>query len=102
MIIVTGTVKVETLEEVERVKDVLNRRAARSRGDDGCLDYVFAQSLEDPTEIRVIEKWEDEEKLNAHLAIPDEEFNNLLATLKLTSAVVVANETASERELLKR
>ncbi len=49
MLIITGTIKIESEEELARVKDALTRRAQRSRADEGNIDYVFSQNLEDPT-----------------------------------------------------
>ncbi len=102
MLTVTGTIKIENKEEVDRIIGTLQRRAERSRKDAGCLDYVFSISVEDPTELRVFEKWESEELLNAHLQIPDEEFNEFLQTAKIVSAVVLVSEISSEREMLRR
>jgi quinol monooxygenase YgiN len=56
MIVITGIIKLESENELARVKEALIRRAIRSRADAGNIDYVFAQSLEDPTEIRLTEK----------------------------------------------
>jgi len=102
MLIITGTIKVESEQELARVKDALIRRAKRSRQDEGNIDYVFAQNLEDPTEVRLTEKWDSEASLNAHLAIVDEEFNAVLGSAKIKSAVVISNEATNERELLNR
>ncbi|MFT4583829.1 MAG: quinol monooxygenase YgiN [Gammaproteobacteria bacterium] len=102
MIVITGIIKLESENELARVKEALIRRAIRSRADAGNIDYVFAQSLEDPTEIRLTEKWEDEATLNAHLKIPDEEFGVIITTAKIERAVVVSSEVSSERELLNR
>ena len=102
MLIITGTIKVESEQELARVKDALIRRAERSRTDEGNIDYVFAQNLEDPTEIRLTEKWQSEATLNAHLQIPDEEFSAIIGSAKILRAVVSASEVTSERELLNR
>ena len=102
MLIITGTIKLESADEVDRVAAALMRRAERSRADEGNIDYVFTRNLEDPTEIRLIEKWTSETSLNAHLQLPDEEFNAILATAKIERAVVVASDINSERELLNR
>lgn len=102
MIIITGTIKVESEQEVARLRDALARRAERSRADDGNIDYVFTQNLEDPTEVRLIEKWESEEKLNAHLQLPDDEFGSVMATAKIERAVVTSNDVASEKVLMER
>ncbi|MFT4561543.1 MAG: quinol monooxygenase YgiN [Gammaproteobacteria bacterium] len=102
MIVITGTIKLESVDELERVKAALIRRAVRSRADAGNIDYVFSQSLEDPTEIRLTEKWEDETTLNAHLKIPDEEFGVIITTAKIERAIVVSSEVTAEKELLNR
>ena len=102
MILITGIIKVETVEEIERLTGALIRRAERSRKDEGNVDYVFSASLEDPLEIRLFESWENEESLNAHLAIPDEEFSGIIANARLESAVVVLNKVSEHREMLRR
>lgn len=102
MIIVTGIIKFESAEELENTKTVLMNRARRSRGDAGCIDYSFAQNLEDPTEIRLIEKWESDGLLKAHLAIPDEEFGSLLSTAKISAAIVISSESGEEKVLMQR
>jgi quinol monooxygenase YgiN len=98
MIIVTGTVKFESLDEVEQVTKVLIGRAQRSREDAGCINYNFSK---DSMEICLTEKWQSAELLQAHLEIVDEEFNTLLATAKITRAIVVSNEANEDRVLLE-
>ena len=102
MLIITGTIRVESEEELTRVKDALIRRAKKSRKDAGNIDYVFAQNLEDPTEIRLTEKWVSEASLNAHLQIVDEEFSAVISSAKIKSAVVISYDASGERELLNR
>jgi quinol monooxygenase YgiN len=55
MIIVTGTVNFESLDEVEQVAKALIKRAQRSRKDGGCVCYSFSKNLEDATEICLTE-----------------------------------------------
>jgi quinol monooxygenase YgiN len=102
MIIVTGSIKLESTDELEGARQALISRAERSRADSGCIDYVFSQNLEDPTEIRLTEKWESTELLQAHLAIPDEEFSQLMSTAKISQAVVVSNEAGEDQVLMQR
>ncbi len=102
MIIVTGIIEVSSPEEIERVRTVLIRRAEKSRADEGCLDYVFSIAVDNPREIRLFEVWESEELLNAHLLVPDEEFNQMLAGAALTSARVVMHDVTASRELMSR
>lgn len=100
MIIVSGSIKFASVEELENAKQALKDRAARSREDAGCTDYVFSQNLEDPAQILLSEKWESDELLKAHLVIPDEEFGALMATAKIASAIVVSSESGEEQILV--
>ncbi|MDG1026104.1 MAG: antibiotic biosynthesis monooxygenase [Gammaproteobacteria bacterium] len=100
MIIVSGSIKFASVEELENAKQALKDRAARSREDAGCTDYVFSQNLEDPAQILLSEKWESDELLKAHLVIPDEEFGALMATAKIASAIVVSSESGEEHILM--
>lgn len=102
MIVVSGVIQVATKDEIDRVKAALVRRAEKSRADEGCVDYVFSQSLDNELEIRLFEIWESEELLNAHLMVPDEEFNQVLATAKLSSARVDMHAVTSSTELMRR
>lgn len=102
MILVTGTIRVGSESVLTKVRQALINRAVRSRGDEGCLDYNFATSFENPLEIRLIEVWQNEELLQAHLQIPDPEFSDLLANVEFESAIVTANEVSGSRTLLER
>ncbi len=102
MIIVTGSIKLESVEEFESARQALMNRAQRSRADAGCIDYAFSENLEDPTEIRLTEKWENAELLQAHLEILDEEFNAVMATAKISTANIVSNEAGENRGLMQR
>lgn len=102
MIVVTGTIELKTAEELDRVKSTLIRRAEKSRADAGNVDYVFSVNLENPLQIRLVEYWESEDLLNAHLMVPDDEFNVVIANAKIESAIVDLHEIATSRELLRR
>lgn len=102
MLVILDTITLESADEVERLAPVLKSRAERSRRDAGNIDYVFTRNLEDPTEIRLLEKWTNEAALNAHLQQADEAFDHALANAAIKRAVVVASDIAGERELLRR
>jgi quinol monooxygenase YgiN len=102
MLVITGTIRLGSVAELERVRGALVARAERSRSDAGCLDYQFAQSLDDPTELRLIEKWASQADLDAHLAVPDPAFSELLATADLAAATVLVCEAGEERVMLQR
>ena len=46
--------------------------AELSRNDPGCVEYFWAEAVEEPNTFRFFECWESEELLNAHLAMPHE------------------------------
>ncbi|MEM7219431.1 MAG: antibiotic biosynthesis monooxygenase [Pseudomonadota bacterium] len=102
MIVITGTIVLESDEVAAQVRAALVGRAQRSRQDDGCIDYQFSAALDNPLEIRLIEMWESDEKLQAHLAVPDPEFTALIGRGQFDSAVVEAHEVSASREMLRR
>ena len=102
MLVITGTIRLGSVEELERVRGVLVARAERSRSEAGCLDYQFARSLDDPTEIRLIEKWASRADLEAHLAVPDPAFGELLEQADIAAATVLVCEAGEERLMLAR
>ena len=71
MHVITGRFIVDSASEVAKVRDALVGRVERGRGHAGCIDYQFAQSLVDPCEILLVEKWASQGDLDAHMAIPD-------------------------------
>lgn len=102
MVIILGTITLETADDFERIEGELVRRAARSRADPGNIDYAFSRSIEDPAVIRLTEIWEDEGSLNAHLQIPDEAFAAVLANTRIASARVTSHEVSGGRVLMER
>ncbi|MEM1436933.1 MAG: antibiotic biosynthesis monooxygenase [Pseudomonadota bacterium] len=102
MILITGTIVLESEAELSAVREALARRAARSRGDDGCIDYQFSVSLENPREVRLVEAWASEEQLQAHLAVPDPEFSSILGRGRIETALVEAHEVTATREMMRR
>lgn len=102
MVIVLGTITLESPVEADRLLEILIDRAKRSRADDGNLEYTFSRSLETGNEIHLTEIWESEAALLAHLQIPDAAFNAGLATAKITKAQVTAYDGSNRRVLMSR
>lgn len=46
--------------------EAIRTMVAKSRAEDGCIDYTFAQDLTDPDTLVVFERWRDREALAAH------------------------------------
>lgn len=54
----------------EELVAALSRAAAASRGDDGCLSYVFTRDLDDEDRYLSVETWRDQAALDAHFSTP--------------------------------
>ena len=102
MILISGTIILDHDDEIEQITSALQRRAQRSRQDAGCIDYQFSVSLDNPRELRLFEAWESEELLQAHLAVPDPEFSEVLARGHIETALVQAHEVGATREMMRR
>jgi quinol monooxygenase YgiN len=48
--------------------DAARAVSTATRGDDGCVSYVFAADLEDPDVVVSVEVWRDRAALEAHMA----------------------------------
>ncbi len=100
MIVITGTIKLSSEEQISAARSGLIARAERSAKDDGYIDYAFSQDFADPTLIRLVEKWESEEQLQAHIAVPDDAFSALMANADIQAAEIIAYDTDSGRVLM--
>jgi quinol monooxygenase YgiN len=67
-VVATFTVKPDKVEGVGRI--ALEALVRPSRKDPGCLRYDLCQDLSEPTRFAMIEEWESEAALEAHLAQP--------------------------------
>ena len=65
MIVVNAIVKT-TAEDIAALKAAVATMETASRAESGCLDYTFSVELSDPTTIRITEKWQTLEDLQAH------------------------------------
>ena len=54
----------------ELVADALRTLAAPSREEAGCREYVPCQAKDDPAALLVLEEWESQAALDAHMQTP--------------------------------
>jgi hypothetical protein len=54
--------------EIDRLRGPLNDWIKEARGRGGCLSYSYAVDLADPNVLHVIETWDDEAAIDAHMA----------------------------------
>jgi quinol monooxygenase YgiN len=52
----------------DEMRPVLVAIAARSRQDEGCIEYTWSEDLEEPGAFHFFEIWADQARLDAHLA----------------------------------
>ncbi len=70
MIIVTGTVEVD-LPDLELFAADLTALAEVSRQRAGNLAYAVGRDTTEPSRLLVVERWQDQPSLTAHLEAPD-------------------------------
>jgi quinol monooxygenase YgiN len=68
-LLIVGTVRLPP-DRLAAAKAVMSAMIAASRGEDGCLDYAYAEDVADPGLIRVSELWRDRDSLARHFASP--------------------------------
>jgi quinol monooxygenase YgiN len=71
MVIITGWLSFPADQREDVLSSLLEVTVA-SRGDRGCLDYWWAEDLDDPNTFHFFECWATQADLDAHLAQPHE------------------------------
>lgn len=69
MLIVAGEIVVEE-GAVAAVREALHAMETETRKEAGCLTYAFSADINDPSMVRIFERWESQEALAAHLKTP--------------------------------
>jgi len=69
MLIVAGKVIVEE-GSIDRARDALRTMEEETRKEAGCHDYTFSIEINDPTVVRIFERWESMGALEGHFASP--------------------------------
>ncbi|MEA2681986.1 MAG: Antibiotic biosynthesis monooxygenase [Chloroflexota bacterium] len=101
MVIIYATIDAKAPIESESTR-VCVEFAKTSLTEHGCLTYLFTVDLEDPKRMHVLERWESEEDLQAHMGTPrSAEFakfmNNLAAGVNV-NRMVGEDQSESFRE----
>jgi quinol monooxygenase YgiN len=69
MILITGRARVHP-DQREAALAAAAKMSAASTAEPGCLEYSFWVSTEDPNAIGLVERWENDEALTAHMTQP--------------------------------
>jgi quinol monooxygenase YgiN len=64
-LLILGTVRMPP-ENLAAARPIMQRMVEASRGEDGCLEYVYAEDVLDPGLIHVKEMWVDQAALDRH------------------------------------
>ena len=69
MIVVNAVIEA-TEETIEAMKEAIAEMETKSRAEAGCHDYTFSVELNNPSVIRITEKWDSMADLEAHFKEP--------------------------------
>jgi quinol monooxygenase YgiN len=69
MILITGRARLH-VEHRDRALAAASKMSVESLAEPGCIDYRFWISPDDPNSVLLLEQWEDQAALDAHLAGP--------------------------------
>ncbi len=96
MLIVCGEVVVEE-GAIDSARDALRTMEEATRKEPGCETYAFSIDINAPTIVRIFERWESMEALEAHLKTPHmAAFGAAVAQIQPKSMSVKAYEIAKE------
>jgi len=99
MLIVMGEVVVDE-GAVDKVRDALRTMEQETRKEPGCLGYAFSLDVNDASTVRISERWQSLEALQAHFATPHmAAFGLAVADLQPKSMDLKCYEVARELKL---
>lgn len=65
MLLIVGTIRLPP-ENLAAARPVMKRMVEGSRGEDGCVEYSYAEDVLEPGLIHVKEMWRDQATLDRH------------------------------------
>ena len=99
MITITAIVQ-SSAADIEALHDALVEMETASRAEDGCHDYTFLQEVGNPDVLRINERWESMEALQAHFATPHmAKFNAAIGAHPPKSMELSVHELGQELQL---
>ena len=98
-LIVAGTVRAPR-ENIERLRPHMLEMMTRTRAEDGCLAYGYAEDVAEPGLIHVFERWRDQAALDAHFKTEHmARWREAWPSFGVSERKLFAYEVASERPL---
>ena len=98
-LIVAGTVRAPR-ENIERLRPHMLEMMTRTRAEDGCFAYGYAEDVAEPGLIHVFERWRDQAALDAHFRTDHmATWRAAWPSFGVSDRKLFAYEVASERAL---
>ena len=99
LILVTGHIRVSP-ERVEQLRPHIQALVTATRKEDGCILYAFAEDMNEPGVIRIVERWRDWPSLDAHGKAPHiATWSAVAKDAGITSREVIAHAAGEEQVL---
>lgn len=100
MIIVEGYVRLADAADFERLRGAAEAQIAASRAEPGCIDYTYAIDFSDPKLMRVLERWESWDALEAHFRMPHmDTWRAALAGVSFEARIIRAHSVTETRDM---
>jgi quinol monooxygenase YgiN len=98
-LIVAGTVRAPR-ENIERLRPHMLEMMTRSRAEDGCIAYGYAEDVTEPGLIHVFEQWRDQAALDAHFKTPHmAAWRAVFPTFQVSDRNLMAYDVTAERPI---
>lgn len=102
MLIVVIEAVTANAAEAQRLLAEARPLCAATREEKGCLDYSFALDCVDSASVRVIERWQDQAAMSAHLKMPYlEAFMGFMQSVTVKSMSAKVYDASGERDLFR-
>ena len=99
MIVVTGHIDFDPARRAEFLA-ALEPLTKCSLADPGCSQYTFSADLENPGRVHVVEQWESDEVMQAHMAAPHSaEFAKAMQSICVRGVKVSKHDVTSSQPL---
>lgn len=100
MIIVEGFVRMANAGDFETVRGAAEAQIEASKAEGGCIDYTYAIDVLDPQIMRVLERWQSWEALEAHFKEPHMgAWRAALSDIKFLERDLRAHQVSETREV---
>jgi quinol monooxygenase YgiN len=99
LIVVTGHIRLSP-QSMDRVRPHMRKVLEATREEPGCILYAFGEDVLDPGLIRIVERWQDWESLEAHGSAPHiQSWRLVLREIGVLERELSAHAAGEERQI---